>query len=56
MQERVDGEVAHVVAGAGEGEEVGDVEVGEDVEEEFVGEVGEEEERGGPWYLCCCLV
>lgn len=41
MQERVEREDTKQVGDSGESEELGDVEVGEDVEEEFGGEVGE---------------
>ena len=38
VEEGVEGEGSQVVRGAGQGEEIGDVEVKEDLEEEFVGE------------------
>lgn len=41
MEERVERKGAEKVGGSGESEEVGDVEIGEGVKEEFGGEVGE---------------
>lgn len=41
VEEGIETEVPQVVGGAGDGEEVGDVEVGEDFEEEFRGDMGE---------------
>jgi hypothetical protein len=52
MEERVEREVAEEMRGAREGEEVGDVEVGQNMQEEFVGEVGERERRRLPRGHC----